>query len=228
MIGKLDGCNFVELSIRLNFRYYHDSAAVAFDDGAIALICFPGYSPIESCEIFDLTSATPTHSTQYTHTYGKLGIYQGNPITVGSYYSSGTKKVEVYNPTGWFSMPDHTRNIYAHTLTGLDDGSLILAGGYDMTQDSFSKNIWMLKNGSWDIIGLMKMNYYLASAIRIESEIFIASGRPAENVGNYPVERIIFEDNQFIETNIIASHDSSNYIPVLFAVEIDFCIDESS
>ena len=44
-----------------------------------------------------------------------------------------------------------------HTLIGLDNGAMILAGRYYSYGDDFSsKFIWMLKNNTWSHVGHLK------------------------------------------------------------------------
>lgn len=47
-----------------------------------------------------------------------------------------------------------------HTLTGLDSGALVLAGGLassDYTQDElYSKDVYLLKNDAWTLIGQLE------------------------------------------------------------------------
>ena len=75
------------------------------------MICFPVYyaDDYKSCEIFDRTSVTITHSSQVSHSRGRLGYYQGNPATVGSFYDDGWTKAESYSSTGWNYSPDFHR-----------------------------------------------------------------------------------------------------------------------
>ena len=49
-----------------------------------------------------------------------------------------------------------------HTLTGLDSGSLILAGGFggetwsSNDPEHFQKEVWLLKDNQWTLIGQMQ------------------------------------------------------------------------
>ncbi|CAG5080465.1 Oidioi.mRNA.OKI2018_I69.PAR.g9602.t1.cds [Oikopleura dioica] len=201
-IGKLVGCSFSLISA-----------------SAYLLSGFPG--PYEACEIFDGESVSSTHSAQNNHDWGKLGLYKGQPTTVGSYYKSGAQKVETYNSTGWASLPDHPRKINGHTLTGLDSGSLLLIGGED--DEEVSKNVWILKDDVWNILGQVLSNYDAASAIKIGNYVFVVSGYVKSADGTYPVERVHIENDEFLGSEVIGSNDGQNWIPVLFQADFHFC-----
>ena len=133
------------------------------------MVCFDRGSH-KNCELFDGTSSTPTHSAQFLHHHGSLGYYKGQPTTVGCYYSNGQKKVETYSTSGWTSLADHPRwrifafllkwfyfrNIRMHTLTGLESGAMLMAGGYDNTNKAATKDIWLFKEDVWSLIGSLK------------------------------------------------------------------------
>jgi hypothetical protein len=71
----------------------------------LALICF-GYN-IKSCEIFNGTSAVLSpFSTNWTHVYGGLGLYSGQPTTVGC-SNEEHNKTETLSPSGWTALSDH-------------------------------------------------------------------------------------------------------------------------
>ena len=91
------------------------SAALAIDEGTRALICFPrsdspDISESRNCEIFDTVISVPTHRSQYNHAGGGLGLYVGQPTTVGDVTGGeliGNVKVEIYySSKGWASLSD--------------------------------------------------------------------------------------------------------------------------
>ena len=72
-------------------------------------MCFEQSSSGTECDLFDGTSSTPTFSSNFPHSYGSLGFYEGKPTTVGvsSEYPAGAKKVETLTGSGWISLDDH-------------------------------------------------------------------------------------------------------------------------
>ena len=73
----------------------------------LALICFERDNIHNSCDLFDGIAVTKTFSTGYSHYSGGLGFYNGLPTTVGSYKSTGYRKVEQYTQNGWAAVDDH-------------------------------------------------------------------------------------------------------------------------
>ncbi|CBY37719.1 unnamed protein product [Oikopleura dioica] len=104
-IARLDACTFVELTYKLNFDCFNGHEALPISDNSEALICFDETN-WNSCDIFTSSSVVSTYSTSYTHYKGGLGFYNGQPITVGSYFSDGHRKVETLSSTGWTSLAD--------------------------------------------------------------------------------------------------------------------------
>jgi hypothetical protein len=45
------------------------------------------------------------------------------------------------------------RKIKRHSLVGLDNGAMLLLGGYDRGSNSYQTGIWELKEGQWSRIG---------------------------------------------------------------------------
>jgi hypothetical protein len=45
------------------------------------------------------------------------------------------------------------RKIYRHSLVGLDNGAMLLLGGYDYGSSSYQTGIWELKDDQWSRIG---------------------------------------------------------------------------
>ena len=82
-----------------------------------------------------------------------------------------------------------------HTLTGLDSGALILAGGFDDTvwsaDEHYQKEVWLLKNNQWTLIGqLQEVSFlselskltlfqfnYMGAATRFGQYIYAVAGR---------------------------------------------------
>ena len=51
----------------------------------------------------------------------------------------------------WFEWV-YLRNMNGHTLTGLESGAMLMAGGYDYTSGDYKKDIWLLKEEVWSLI----------------------------------------------------------------------------
>ncbi|CAG5104914.1 Oidioi.mRNA.OKI2018_I69.chr1.g1666.t1.cds [Oikopleura dioica] len=224
-IAKIEGCSFAELSVRLNFRFQIGSSAIEIDSGERALICFD-YSTAKKCEIFDTSSIVTTHSSEFSHRYGSLGYYQGQPTSVGSGFGGGFRKVETYSSLGWSSLAEHPKDTYGHTLTGLESGAMVMAGGYDPTSEQYLREIWLLKDEMWTSIGLLKDPKYRGSAVKIGEFIFIVAPRSFSPSPNGPrlMERVTILSDTIIETEIIGSHEFQSYNSVIFQVKADFCI----
>ena len=84
------------------------SAALPIEDGGKALICFDIHDPHSRCEVYDSESSelTSTFETKYSHRGGKLGLYRGKPMTVGSSSGDGRNKTEILDSSGWFNSTE--------------------------------------------------------------------------------------------------------------------------
>ncbi|CAG5076383.1 Oidioi.mRNA.OKI2018_I69.PAR.g8447.t1.cds [Oikopleura dioica] len=176
------------------------------------------------CDLFDGTSSRSTHSAQFSHNYVDLGYYKGQPTTVGGGNSDGHQKVETYSTSGWTSLPDHPRNMNGHTLTGLESGAMLMVGGYDYTSGDYNKDIWLLKEEVWTLIGSLKENSRLGSALKIGNYIYQVNGNQKDSNGLYPVERIKVANDEIIETQVIGAHEFTSYKPAILEVTADFCV----
>ena len=118
------------------------------------MICFDWNKDNNSCDIFNGTAVVRTHSTTFPHDNGGLGFYNGNPTTVSSYEKTGRKIVEtLFFETGWIRLADHPKSFDSHNLVGLENGAMLLLGGYDLGRDSAQTGIWELKDEEWSRIG---------------------------------------------------------------------------
>ena len=76
----------------------------------LALICF-GFDELnmrnlKSCETFDGASVVlMTSLTNWTHDEGGLGLYEGQPTTIGCGYEAHNK-IETLSISGWTTLPD--------------------------------------------------------------------------------------------------------------------------
>ena len=125
----LDDCTFVMLPAELNEdRVAHSALSVnKGTQGEItlfvylvktcsALICFGKNlfnKSIKTCEKFDGTNLNKstirknvaTFSTEWTHTFGGLGLYNDKPTTVGC-WDTKHYKTETLTSSGWTFLPD--------------------------------------------------------------------------------------------------------------------------
>ncbi|CAG5091063.1 Oidioi.mRNA.OKI2018_I69.PAR.g12836.t1.cds [Oikopleura dioica] len=228
-IVKLVDCSFEELSVRSNYYYAEGSAALTIQNGEKALICFGLANHSNKCEEFDTIQATITHSSQFGHRYGHLGYYNGKPTTVSGDGSEviAFHKVESLSENGWLSLADHPPMSVCHTLTGLESGAMILTGGYYYTDDFISRDsrdIWLLKDNEWTIIGKTKERCSYCSSIRNGQFVYIVSGSDKDFSGGYPIERIEINDDVFVSSEVIGHHSTYSLNPVLYATDSDFCV----
>ena len=76
------------------------------------------------------------------------------------------QKAEMLSQTGWTALPYHPlwllttfqdfyffRKISDHSLVGLENGAMLLLGGYDFGSGSEQTGIWELKDEEWSRIG---------------------------------------------------------------------------
>jgi hypothetical protein len=80
-------------------------------------------------------------------------MYRGKPTTVSSSSTDGYSKVETLGDSGWLRLQDHPANIHAHNLIGIENGSLMMVGGYVRQTDDYVTDIWLLNRDAWTIIG---------------------------------------------------------------------------
>lgn len=218
-IARLDDCNFVELPYKLNFDGYDGHAALSITENSEALICFD-YTTWKFCDVFTGSSVDSTHSTSYRHRYAGLGFYNGQPTTVGSYYSDGYRKVETLSSTGWMSLADSPINTILHTLIGLKNDMLMI-GGTDIVKGLIKSHVWRLSGNSWSQEADLKQKVYYGTAMAIGNSIII-SGK-SDGAVQY-TQRIVFEENDEIAgVEQIAVYDGSFYNPALFLTSQDYC-----
>ncbi|CAG5078443.1 Oidioi.mRNA.OKI2018_I69.PAR.g8986.t1.cds [Oikopleura dioica] len=230
-IAYLSDCSFVEVSARLNSNYSSGAAAISLDDGTKALICFEEHANYDSCELFDGKKAVQTHSTNLPHLHGALGMYYGQPTTMGGWHKEGKGKTETYTPEGWRQIVDHPKKIAGHSLIGLPNGSMLLVGG--KSNKEFQPGLWILKkvNGAdkWESFGELKMAVSHPSTMIIDSSIFVFPGAGAvvDDVKQYPLQRIDFIDESLetiSDVEHIGDHENYNYMPVLFFTSDMYCL----
>ena len=73
---------------------------------SIVLICFSFGGNKKHCEVFDGSSSTSTTESNHGHSWGNLGLYKNQPTTVGSSFSTDTRKVETLTNNGWSVIGD--------------------------------------------------------------------------------------------------------------------------
>jgi len=215
-IARLDGCSLKELPARLKEERKYGHAAVSVENGRKALVCF-GVSTRSSCETFDGSSAAPTFSAKWTHAYGGLGLFNNQPATVGC-DDAHHQKAETLSPTGWVSLPDHPLKIWSHSLVGLDNGAMLLLGGWDSGSRSSQTGIWQLKEEEWSRIGELLKPSRSGSAIYVSRSVYYFE------YANSAIYRVDLDDNEEIEAvEEIGSQPSNYYWPVLFQTDSDYC-----
>ena len=170
-IAKLEDCSFLELQSRMNLEGYVGIAASRLADNIgifktfltvlilaqiLDLVCF-GTNSDKKFDVFesnfDGVESKSTFSTTFGQRHGSLGMYRGKPTTVSSSSTAGYSKVETLGDSGWLRLQDHPANIHAHNLIGIENGSLMMVGGYKRQTDDYVSNIWLLSSDAWTIIG---------------------------------------------------------------------------
>ncbi|CBY38439.1 unnamed protein product, partial [Oikopleura dioica] len=219
-IARLDDCTLNELTVRLNEQREFGHAALSIENGKKALICF-GYSGynLKTCEIFDGSTTVSTFASDYTHSYGGLGLYKTQPASVGC-YDYFHQKAEMLSASGWIALPDHPKRISRHSLVGLENQSMLLIGGVDYGNgDAFQSGIWQLKDENWNQIG------ELLQADRSGSAIYI--GRSIYYFGfvSKAIQRLDFNEEEDLQTVAEIGNQQGNfYFPVLFQTVSNYCI----
>ncbi|CBY30704.1 unnamed protein product [Oikopleura dioica] len=222
-IAYLDSCAFVELNVELNNDYYDSHAALAYNAGSNALICFGNAdNAYNYCSDFDGTTVRTRPSTTYSHRYGGLGFYGGTPITVGSYYPDGNKKCEVFHGSGWTTLDnDHPSDVYGHSLVGLENGHVLLIGGVD--NNGWHNTIWRMRGGQtgWESYGSIQEAVRGASTIILDKSIFVIGG---SNRDYYPYQRVdLTEDGSFEKSALLGYNHLNGWEPLLLIVDANFC-----
>ncbi|CAG5111124.1 Oidioi.mRNA.OKI2018_I69.chr2.g5458.t1.cds [Oikopleura dioica] len=218
-IAALHECNFEEKSEKLLNDIDEASAALSIDGDSRVLLCFASGSNKNHCEIYDGTSSTSTTSSNYGHSYAKLGLYKNQPTTVGSHGSGDTRKVETLTEIGWSVIGDPPiSNIRAHVLVGLESGNLLMLGGVRDGSTNLD-DIWLLSNDSWSRTGTLKSAVRAHSSLQINDSIFLFAGFGSNNT----VQRVDIDGDEIKNSEIIGNHSADEAIPVLFQVSSGFC-----
>ncbi|CBY13429.1 unnamed protein product [Oikopleura dioica] len=229
-IARLEDCTLTELTVRLNKEREAGHAALSIENGKKALICF-GYlkRKLKTCEIFDGSTTVSTFASVWTRTLvwthidGGLGLYKNLPTSVGSI--DAHQKAETLSATGWTSLPDHPKRIWAHSLVALENQSLLLIGGFDWGNDGYLQSgIWQLKDDNWNQIGELLQADYYGSAIYIGRSIYYFGYLYGA------IERLDFNEAEELQSvskigNYPGPHWTGNfYLPVLFQTVSNYCI----
>ncbi|CBY13446.1 unnamed protein product [Oikopleura dioica] len=185
-----------------------------------SLICFGFSDEIRrTCEIFDGSTTVSTFASNWTHTYGGLGLYKNQPASVGC-YDEEHQKAETLSASGWTSLPDHPKRISDHSLVALENESMLLIGGVDRGNGGADQSgIWQLKNENWNEIGKLLQADYRGSAINIGRSIYYF-GYVSE-----AIERLDFNKAEELQSvSKIGNQPGSSPYPVLFQTFSDYCI----
>jgi len=221
-IARLDSCSFNKLPAPLNEERRWGHAAVSTENGQKALVCF-GRSgsddTFKSCEIFDGSSTVPTFLAKRTHEYGGLGLFKNQPATVGC-DDAKHYRAETLSATGWTALPMHPLRPSRHSLVGLENGAMMLLGGYDW--DGYpvvpQTGIWQLKEDQWNRIGELSKPAVAGSAIYVSRSVYFFE---YENSAIYRVD--LDENEEFEAVEEIGSQQGSYHYPVLFQTDNDYC-----
>ncbi|CBY36827.1 unnamed protein product [Oikopleura dioica] len=214
-IAKLDSCALTELEVKLNMDFTIGHAAVSTANGSKAIICFAPSPPYNYCDAFDGSIVTPSHKTTYPHLYGCLGLYNGQPTTVGGSNVDYTGKVETLGQDGWTSLSDCPVNFYTQNLVGMDNGDLVLLGGRNIDEgNNFEKSVWRLRNSTWFMLGSLDGAVGYGSALTIDSSIFIFAGENGDST--FPLQRVDISEDGTIDTQIIGDQGGKYLWPVMF------------
>ncbi|CBY33468.1 unnamed protein product [Oikopleura dioica] len=220
-IARLESCTIVELTVELNYAFATGHAALATADNSQALICFGSHSPQNYCDIFDGSNVVTTFSTTYPHNYGGLGYYNGQPTTVGGDNTDAYRKVETLSQNGWTSLADHPRNVRGHNLVGLENGDMLLIGGYD---GAFQSKVWRLSRSeaTWSEEATLKKAMGFGSSIKLDNQIYSFGG--SGKGGIPPIQRLdLAEDGTIEQIELIGNQDAAFYLPILYIVDAHTC-----
>jgi len=225
-IARLDGCAIVELSVQLTRDFIAGHEALAAEDGSNAIICFGQISSISDCDVFDGSTAVSTFSSNFPHRYGGLGHFNGKPTTVGSAETDGFRKVESLENTGWTTLADFSENIYGHDNVGLPNGDMILIGGKDNDDDSYSDAVWKLNGATgWTQIGTLQQAMAFGTAIIEDNCIYSFGGLSVDGGSQNPIQRIdLAQDNTIEQTELLGSTAGDFAFPILLFTDFDTCV----
>ena len=87
-----------------------------------------------------------------------------------------------------------------------------------------TRDIWMLKDDFWTVIGSLKEYAGYGSALKIGNYIYLVPGIEEDSNGLYPLQRIHLVSDEEISTAVIGHQEFYNYTPLLFEATADFCI----
>ncbi|CAG5109590.1 Oidioi.mRNA.OKI2018_I69.chr2.g4110.t1.cds [Oikopleura dioica] len=125
-----------------------------------------------------------------------------------------------------YDIPNHKLlpTLDGHTLAGLESGAMLMIGGWDEPNFEHTRDIWILNENAWKLIGSLQESNSYGSALRIGDYIYVVSGDKAAPSGSFPVERINVANKEVIETKVIGSHAHQNDIPIIFEATAYFCV----
>jgi len=219
----VDSCKLILLAAMLTDDFTIGHAALATSDGSKALICFPPSPGYNFCDVFDGTTSVPGFNSTYGHLYAGLGLYNGQPTTVGSSNEDGYRKVETLGPNGWTDLPDSPMNYYAPSLVGVANGDLYVLGGRNIDENNFfQKSIYKLSKSTWTLMGSLTEAVGYGSAINVGSSIYVFAGE--NEVPTYPIQRVDISDDNITSTLIGSNQDEKYVFPILSTLDSNNCV----
>jgi len=111
-----------------------------------------------------------------------------------------------------------------HSCLGVPNGVLLFGGRYDSGRSSgiYNKDVFLLRNSTWKIVGKLKRVLVYGSSIQIGSSIFVVNG----NEGWHELaQRLEWDGNRITSVSEIGGRSSAMVLrPTIFPVNQNYCL----
>ncbi|CAG5104884.1 Oidioi.mRNA.OKI2018_I69.chr1.g1636.t1.cds [Oikopleura dioica] len=211
-IGRVDGCNLRDTGKRLiNDFYSNDGALVTVPEVHEETILCDGFSA-KSCESFDGTTSLAISEMKEMHQSSCMALYNFKAIIIAGY----TNGVEVLSVSGWQSEAEHPEGRLFGLSCASIDGGVLTIGGYNY---SYTKTVYLFKNGKWTSVGELKNNFYKGSMMMFNDYFIAFDGDSNDN----QVERAEWNGTHVTSSQTLFSHESFCIRPITFESDPDQC-----
>ncbi|CAG5113968.1 Oidioi.mRNA.OKI2018_I69.chr2.g8056.t1.cds [Oikopleura dioica] len=221
-IAKLDGCEVVELDVRLLFPYdcYYGSSTANEEE---IFICF-SESPYRYCEGFDGNQMREIScTTEYSHQKGCMAYYNDDVYAIGGTRSNEPThgNVEILGYSGWtLGVPmNEESGSHGHECLPVSNGILLFGGNAESPDYDWERAVHFFTGTNWSVVGFLNEPQRYPSGAVIGNYVFVVSGRKKP----YAIERLEWTGSNITSSEIIHNHIDNLNRPMVWEGNPTLC-----